>query len=483
MRNSLPVLVASLLVSLVTTVAGAAEPLTLRQPNFEAWEGDVPSDWTVTVGARSGKPALSRLAAVPGGGVELAGDAATGQWRSLTQRVETTAAAVRLSFEAQAPGLQLENGQFNNCYVGLASFDAAGKRLGMQVREVFEKDWAPGQLVAQLESGTKSIEVIVFLSKTGVLKARKLRLDRLEAGDSFDVLVDELDRYYSFFALKGIDWRKRAAEYQAAARRAQSADEFIAAVKPLLAELKDLHVRFETAGGQSVPAFISAADRNFDAQTIAGRLKEVKQIGRMGFVGRTDGGYGYVAVGTLSVDKETTAAMLAAFDALLDAKGLIIDLRPNGGGSEPIAQQFVSRLVAEPLVYASNQFRSGPAASDLTTLGTRRVQPHSDKPYRGKVVGLIGPGCVSSGEGFALMLAALPSAKLVGQPTRGASGNPQPVKLPNGLTVHYSTWVPLQLDGQPFEGTGIAPDTRVADDPTGVKGLEAAVKLLEEGLK
>jgi C-terminal processing protease CtpA/Prc len=135
----------------------------------------------------------------------------------------------------------------------------------------------------------------------------------------------------------------------------------------------------------------------------------------------------------------------------------------------------VSRLIDKPLKYASNQFRNGSKPGDLVTLGSREIQPQGKMPFTGPVVGLIGPGCVSSGEGFALMLKALPQGTLIGQPTRGASGNPQPVLLPNGNKVHYSTWVPLQLDGKPFEGIGIVPDQKVDDDPTGVKGLEAAV--------
>jgi C-terminal processing protease CtpA/Prc len=77
------------------------------------------------------------------------------------------------------------------------------------------------------------------------------------------------------------------------------------------------------------------------------------------------------------------------------------------------------------------------------------------------------------------MLAALPGVKLIGQNTRGASGNPQPIVLPNGVTVRYSIWVPLQLDGKPFEGVGIAPDIRVEDDPQGLKGLAKAVAELK----
>jgi len=81
------------------------------------------------------------------------------------------------------------------------------------------------------------------------------------------------------------------------------------------------------------------------------------------------------------------------------------------------------------------------------------------------------------------MIKALPQGKLLGQPTRGASGNPQPVALPNGVTVRYSTWLPLDMEGWPFEGRGIEPAARIDDDPTGVKGLDAAIAELQQRQK
>jgi hypothetical protein len=43
--------------------------------------------------------------------------------------------------------------------------------------------------------------------------------------------------------------------------------------------------------------------------------------------------------------------------------------------------------------------------------------------------------------------------------------------------------VPLQLNGKPFEGTGIAPDTRIDDDARGTKGLQAAIEALKRTAK
>lgn len=464
--------------------ADAAQPLELKNAGFAEWQEGVPQGWTVGVGARSGGAGVSRLVPVEGGGIELGGEAATGQWRVVSQRVPVSqGGGLRLKFEAQTAELRREAGQNDDCYVGLNVLDAGGQRVAFVFRSLFETKWAPGQLVTKLPDAAAAVEVTLFLSKSGTLQVRNLKLEKLVGSDSFDVIEDELDRYYSFFALKKLDWRARAAAYEAKARDAKTPEQFAAAILPLLAELKDLHVVVQMADGRQIPAFAPETPRNFDARTIAGALKDVKQIGRMGFTARTPEGYGYVAIGTLAADAKTTADMLAAFDALLDAKGLIVDLRVNGGGQETVAQQFASRLIAEPLPYAKNQFRGGAAHGDLLTLGTRQVQPHSDKPFRGPVACLIGPGCVSSGEGMALMFKALPQARLIGQPTRGASGNPQPVALPNGLIVSYSTWVPLDLDDRPFEGVGIPPTKRIDNDPTGLKGLQAAVADLAERLR
>ena len=475
------ILLVCALFAALSLTAVAAEPLPLVNADFHEWKDGLPTGWTVEVGARSGSETPSRLNAHPDGGIELAGDAATDQWRTVSQQVLVPpgSAGLRLKFAAQAQGLKKEERQFNNAYIGLVTFDAGGKRLSMQVRELFEPLLAPGQLVVKLPQSAARADVILFLSKTGSIRVKHVSLEKLAPADSFDVLADELDRYYSFFALKKINWRERMRAYQAVGQSAKTPDAFVAAVKPLLAELKDIHVAIESPEGMAAVPHASKVNMNFNARSVAGKLRGVKQIGRMGFVGRTEEGFGYVAIGTLAADGKTTEEMLAAFDSLLDAKGLIIDLRPNSGGSEPIAQQFVARLVAQPLPYAANQFRVSDKYDELLTLGTRQVMPHEGRRFSGPVVGLIGPGCVSSGEGFALMLAALPGVKLIGQNTRGASGNPQPIVLPNGVTVRYSIWVPLQLDGKPFEGVGIAPDIRVEDDPQGLKGLAKAVAELK----
>ena len=74
------------------------------------------------------------------------------------------------------------------------------------------------------------------------------------------------------------------------------------------------------------------------------------------------------------------------------------------------------------------------------------------------------------------MMKALPHVTLIGQPTRGASGNPASVDLPNGISVSYSRWVDMLPDGTPIEGKGVSPDITVEHESPGDPTFDAAVK-------
>ena len=69
-------------------------------------------------------------------------------------------------------------------------------------------------------------------------------------------------------------------------------------------------------------------------------------------------------------------------------------------------------------------------------------------------------------------------------PTRGASGNPAPVTLPNGVEVWFSRWVAMELDGTPIEDRGVIPDVAVKPDPKNRKDptFQRALRILKKKL-
>ena len=62
------------------------------------------------------------------------------------------------------------------------------------------------------------------------------------------------------------------------------------------------------------------------------------------------------------------------------------------------------------------------------------------------------------------MMKQVPGCQLVGEKTVGASGNPRPVSLSNGVTVWLPTWQAFFPDGTLLEERGIDPDISVSTD-------------------
>ncbi len=83
-----------------------------------------------------------------------------------------------------------------------------------------------------------------------------------------------------------------------------------------------------------------------------------------------------------------------------------MDLRRNSGGDEQTAAAIASLLADKPYIYARQQIRSGDGFIETSP---RKIERREGKTFNGPVVCLLGPGAVSSAEGFALMMKAMRS--------------------------------------------------------------------------
>jgi hypothetical protein len=308
-------------------------------------------------------------------------------------------------------------------------------------------------------------------------------------GRGFDELWSAMDRHYSHFASKkDVDWKALKERYRPQAVQAKDVKAFTVVLKEMLAHLKDLHVWIETPDGQ-VGTYRSSYRRNWNREATLALLEDRTDCG-YAIVGKTKGdGFGYfLMVDQGKTNAEGLSKAAEAIGRLKDAPGFIVDLRSASGGEERKAKRIARLFCDKDVVYARSKFRNGPGHEQFTKPADR-VLTAFERPFSGPVVCLIGPGAVSSGEAFVQMMKCLPQVNTVGLPTRGASGNPQPVKLADlGLSVYFSRWVDLMPDGSPFEGAGIQPDVRVdlplrsyaTADPTLAKGLELLRKKRKE---
>ena len=184
--------------------------------------------------------------------------------------------------------------------------------------------------------------------------------------------------------------------------------------------------------------------------------------------GRFDGGIGYILIKSWSKGQGPPAqAALEALKSLADCRGIVIDVRPNAGGSETLALLFAGCFVAEPVLYAKHVNPDPGEPGGFGDVRERILKPNDSGPsYRGPVAVLMGQANMSSCEAFLLMMKQVPNCKLIGQRSYGSSGNPKPTDLGNGVTVWLPSWKALRPDGTCFEGQGIQPDIPVRTGPT-----------------
>jgi hypothetical protein len=283
---------------------------------------------------------------------------------------------------------------------------------------------------------------------------------------AFDALWDDMDRHYSYFALKKIDWKALKHRYRSRAAAAGDLREFLEVLTEMLGHLRDGHVWVDFEG--RAPTHVSRADGNYNHDVVQKALTRPAYCGNLAFVGVTKADNFAVLVLTNQprADRDSVRRAVEFIRAHRDAAGFLVDLREAAGGNELLARDIAREFCGKDAVYAKSKYRAGTGHGNFGPVYDR-VLKAVEKPYTRPVVCLIGPRAVSSGEGFVQMLRCLPHVTTVGARTRGSSGNPRPFQLPGvAVTVWYSRWVDLLPDGTPIEGAGITPDI-VVDAPQG----------------
>jgi hypothetical protein len=312
-------------------------------------------------------------------------------------------------------------------------------------------------------------------------------LDSKTAEEVFDTVWDAFDREYAMFAIKPqVDWAKLREKYRPRAAVAKTNQELANIISEMLDHLEDLHV-YVQVDGQHVFGYNRDRPLNANWKARASLIGHITATGHDLDWGRTADGIGYVNVYKLS-DPSLPQVFDEVLGQMADTKGLIIDLRFNGGGSEPLGCQIAGRLLDRPRVYSLSQYRAGPKQTDLGPKNERTCGPSGPWHYIGPVVVLQGQKTMSSAESFALALAQCPQVTTLGDRTAGSSGNPRHIDAGAGIIVNLPRWIDMDPQGKPIDAVGIAPRTKIDAKPEDFRGdrdpvLSAALEHLRARLK
>ncbi|MER5960945.1 S41 family peptidase [Streptomyces sp. NPDC002057] len=299
---------------------------------------------------------------------------------------------------------------------------------------------------------------------------------------AFDVFWQTFEENYPFFAAKGVDWHAVRDRYRPRVRAETGRDELFAVLSEMVEPLHDLHVAVEDGDRlfwQVRPGTVrpdGTLDARVKAFVVERDLKDARNLqdfgrGRITYAD-LPGGQGYLRIsgfGGYVADGAPYAGQLAELDRALDTvldqertrrlKGLTIDLRVNGGGSDALGLHLAGRLTDTPYLAYAKRARNDPAdPTRHTRPRAAYVTPAEGPRYTGPVAVLTGGSTVSAGETFTQALMERPGRTVrIGQPTQGVFSDYLERELPNGMAA----WLPneeyLTRSGRTFDGAGVPP--------------------------
>ena len=282
---------------------------------------------------------------------------------------------------------------------------------------------------------------------------------------NFEALWQILDEHYCFFDYKqheyGLDWNEVYHKYKVRVDDKMNEDQLFEVLCNMLSELRDGHVNLTYSSDYGrYWAWQEAYPKNF-SDTLERRYLGTDYKIASGLRYRIlDDNIGYIRYESFQQPiGEGNLDDVLSYLAL--CRGLIIDIRNNGGGELTTAELLAARFVHEKTLVGYMQHKTGTGHSDFSDMEPQYLEPSRNIRWHKGVCVLTNRSVFSAANTFAVMMRALPNVKIVGDHTGGGSGMPMSNSLPNGWSVRYSACPMYDRDRQQTE-FGIAPDIQVS---------------------
>lgn len=319
------------------------------------------------------------------------------------------------------------------------------------------------------------VTLIFLLSLTACEEALIREEYQDNAVDVFNSMWTEVDENYTFFDLRDIDWDAVYAENRPRVENGMRNDSLFNVLRDMLFVLRDGHVNLQAGFdlGRNWDWYLDYP-QNFDDRLIERNyLGDDYQISGP-FRHQLIDSIGYVYYESFQdkVSESTFNYILSRYSSRVEdgdttfVKGLIIDVRDNGGGSLDNATTMANRFAFRRQLVHYWQYKDGPGHNELTERIPKYVEPSGDFQYRAPVVVLTNRTAYSATNFFVQMMKTISNEEgqsnilILGDSTGGGGGLPINRELPNGWTYRFSSTVTTTPAGENIE-LGVAPDVRV----------------------
>lgn len=281
---------------------------------------------------------------------------------------------------------------------------------------------------------------------------------------NFESLWSTVDKKYTFFSFKGIDWDSVNSVYRPMITDDMTDEELFEVLFEMLSVLKDAHVNLWAPFNISrYEAVFLESPQNFNYPLLQRNYlgNDYKITGAL--INQIIDSVGYIYYGSFMyyVSDYDIDYVLEAFK---NVKGIIIDVRDNGGGDPTNGFKLTSHFTEKKIHVLESYLKNGQGHDDFSDANHISVEPEGDFQFTKKVVVLTNRSSFSATNMFVGIMKALPNVIIMGDTTGGGGGAPAGSELPNGWSYRFSATKTLLPDGFNIEN-GIPPDILVYMDP------------------
>lgn len=284
------------------------------------------------------------------------------------------------------------------------------------------------------------------------------------AEGNFQALWSVINEHYCFFDYKaktiGLDWNKVYQQYHDRLSPNMNNTQLFEVLGEMLGELQDGHVNlYATHDVARNWSWYEDYPANFNDSVHRLYLGTDYRIASGLRYKILDDNIGYIYCGSFSSalgDGNISQALIY----LQECKGLIVDVRENGGGELTNADKLASHFTNKKILVGYMSHKTGPGHQDFSDLQEIWLTPSDGVRWQKKAVVLTNRSCYSATNDFVKSMMQCPEVTVIGDQTGGGSGMPFSSELPNGWSIRFSA-CPIYDVHKNHTEFGIQPDIKV----------------------
>ncbi|WP_286332393.1 S41 family peptidase [Duncaniella freteri] len=319
----------------------------------------------------------------------------------------------------------------------------------------------------------------------GLTSCHKIEERADDPRGNFEALWSILDEHYCFFKEKGVDWDQVHDKYARRIGSEMTREELFIVCADMLDELRDGHVNLSAPFNTSYyRKWWSDYPQNFNKRLIEESYFNFNYRQSSGMMyGLLENNIGYIYYENFSATVGE-GNLDYALNFLAAARGLIIDIRDNGGGSLTNVETLVARFIDRPTLVGYISHKTGPGHDDFSEPYAITYNPAGPGRVRWAkpVVVLTNRSTFSAANNFASVMKLLPGVRIAGATTGGGSGMPYSSEIPCGWSVRFSACSMLDANGVSTEG-GVTPTEGCAVDMDPQDALNGKDTMLEKAME